>query len=159
VLYHHGFAQRRELLTGANRAWLAELQLPDSARQQVAVAPQMIEGLDAQAAPITAQLRAYAKRQNGCRALIQPPTTSTTPTRTPHLTSVPCTDKEQRAPSGVERTEVLPLRARGVTSSKPVDWRKGMRVESAEETGGLASSATSESRLVASMSTTRGNNR
>src|SRR3954469_2684447 len=38
VLYHHGFAQRRELLTGANRVWLAELRLPDSAREQITVA-------------------------------------------------------------------------------------------------------------------------
>jgi len=50
VLYHHGFPQRRELLTGANRAWLAELQLPDSAREQITVALQMIDALDARAA-------------------------------------------------------------------------------------------------------------
>jgi hypothetical protein len=71
VLYHDGFAQRRELLTGANRAWLDELQLPDSAREQITVALQMIDALDAQAAPVTAQLRAYAKRRNGCRALMK----------------------------------------------------------------------------------------
>jgi hypothetical protein len=51
------------LLTGANRAWLAELKLPDSAREQIAVGLRMIDALDAQAAPITAELRAYAKRQ------------------------------------------------------------------------------------------------
>jgi transposase len=71
VLYHHGFPQRRELLTGANRAWLAELELPDSARERITVALQMIDALDARAAPITAELRAYAKRQNGCRALMK----------------------------------------------------------------------------------------
>src|SRR5687768_16227319 len=71
VLYHHGLPQRRELLTGANRAWLAELELPDIARQQIAVALELIDALDAQEAPITAELRAYAKRQNGCRALMK----------------------------------------------------------------------------------------
>jgi transposase len=71
VLYHHGLPQRRELLTGANRGWLAELRLPASAREQIAVALQMIDALDAQAAPITAELRSYAKRQNGCRALMK----------------------------------------------------------------------------------------
>src|SRR5204863_702279 len=71
VLYHHGFPQRRELLTGANRAWLAELELPASAREQIGVGLQMIDALDAQAAPITAELRAYARRQNGCRAVMK----------------------------------------------------------------------------------------
>src|SRR3954470_14271273 len=70
VLYHHGFPQRNGLLTAENRAWLQTLQLPVSARAQVTVALQMIDALDAQAAPVTAELRAYAKRQNGCRALM-----------------------------------------------------------------------------------------
>jgi transposase len=71
VLYHHGLPQRRELLTGANRAWLAELELPQVAREQIAVGLAMIDALHAQEAPITAELRAYARRQNGCRALMQ----------------------------------------------------------------------------------------
>ena len=71
VLYHHGLPHRRELLTGANRAWLAELKLPDIAREQITVALKMIDALHAQEAPITAELRAYAKRQHGCRALIK----------------------------------------------------------------------------------------
>jgi transposase len=68
VLYHHGLPQGRELLTGANRAWLADLELPDIAREQITVAVELIDALDAQQAPMTAQLRAYARRQNGCRA-------------------------------------------------------------------------------------------
>jgi transposase len=71
VLYHHGLPQRRELLTGINRAWLAELDLPDIARRQIAVALKMIDALHAQEAPLTAELRAYAKRQKGCRALMK----------------------------------------------------------------------------------------
>src|SRR4051794_38774053 len=68
VLYHHGFPQRNGLLTGENRAWLEQLELPASAREQVAVALTMIDALDAQSAPITRELRLYARRQPGCRA-------------------------------------------------------------------------------------------
>jgi Transposase len=50
VLYHHGPPQHRELLTGANRAWLAELKLPEIAREQIAVALKMIDALQAQEA-------------------------------------------------------------------------------------------------------------
>src|SRR3954449_6987709 len=71
VLYHHGFPQRNGLLTGENRAWLEGLSLPASAREQVAVALRMVDALDAQAAPITRELRLYARRQPGCRALMR----------------------------------------------------------------------------------------
>ena len=71
VLYHHGFPQRNGLLTGENRAWLEGLSLPASAREQVAVALRMVDALDAQAAPITRELRLYARRQPGCRALMK----------------------------------------------------------------------------------------
>src|SRR4051794_35722599 len=71
VLYHHGFPQRHGLLTADNRAWLEGLPLPASAREQVAVALVMIDALDVQAAPITRELRLYARRQAGCRALMK----------------------------------------------------------------------------------------
>ncbi len=70
VLYHHGFPQRNGLLTAENRAWLEGLPLPASAREQVAVALQMIDALDAQSAPITREQRLSARRQPGCRALM-----------------------------------------------------------------------------------------
>ena len=70
VLYHHGYAVRDGLLRTANRAWLQHLALPDSAREQITVALQMIDALDTQSAPITQQLRFYARRQPGCRALM-----------------------------------------------------------------------------------------
>jgi transposase len=70
VLYHHGFPQKAGLLTAANRAWLEQLSLPGAAREQVSVALAMIDALDAQAAPVTRELRAYARRQPGCRALM-----------------------------------------------------------------------------------------
>src|SRR4051795_10074841 len=71
VLYHHGFPQRNGLLTGENRHWLEQLKLSDVAREQVSVALRMIDALDAQSAPITRELRLYARRQVGCKALMK----------------------------------------------------------------------------------------
>jgi transposase len=70
VLYHHGFPQRRNLMTEQGRQWLAAQALPVTAREQIAVAVAMVEALDLQLAPIDKQLRAYARRQPGCRALM-----------------------------------------------------------------------------------------
>jgi len=70
VLYHHGCPQRRALMTGEGRAWLAAQPLPGAAREQVTVALAMIDALDAQLVPIDRELRAYARRQPGCRALM-----------------------------------------------------------------------------------------
>ena len=70
VLYHHGLPQRRDLLTRENRAWVERAPLPDTARDQITVALAMIDALDRQLAPITRELRAYARRQVGCRALM-----------------------------------------------------------------------------------------
>jgi transposase len=70
VLYHHGLAQRRDLLTRENRAWVEQAALPETAREQVTVALAMIDALDVQLAPIDVDLRGYARRQPGCRALM-----------------------------------------------------------------------------------------
>jgi transposase len=70
VLYHHGCPQRRELMTRDGREWLAEQALPETAREQVTVALAMIDALDVQLAPLDRELRAYARRQPGCRALM-----------------------------------------------------------------------------------------
>ena len=70
VLYHHGLPQRRELLTRANRAWVEELPLPVTAREQITVALALIDAVEVQLAPLTVELRAYARRQAGCRALM-----------------------------------------------------------------------------------------
>jgi transposase len=69
-LYHHGVPRRRQLLTGDNRAWLDELDLPDAARLQVQVALRMVDQLRSEIEPIERDLRAYARRQPGCRALM-----------------------------------------------------------------------------------------
>jgi transposase len=70
VLYHHGYPQKDGLLRTANRAWLERLALPPTARQQISVGLAVIDALDAQEAPITAELRRYARRQPGCKALM-----------------------------------------------------------------------------------------
>ena len=72
VLFHHGHPQKAGLLTAANRAWLGQLALPTAAREQVSVALAMIDALDIQEAPITAELRRYGRHQAGCRALMGP---------------------------------------------------------------------------------------
>jgi transposase len=70
TLYHHGCPQRRNLMVGDGREWLAGQPLPTAAREQVTVALAMIDGLDVQIAPLDKELRAYARRQVGCKALM-----------------------------------------------------------------------------------------
>ena len=71
VLYHHGAPARGGLLTAESRAWLAGLSLPAAAREQITVALAMIDAHDAQLAPLDRELRTYARRQAGCRALMR----------------------------------------------------------------------------------------
>src|SRR3954447_20884791 len=71
VLYHHGVPPRSWLLGAQSRAWLAGLELPPAAREQITIALALTDGLDAQLAPLDRELRAYAKRQAGCRALMR----------------------------------------------------------------------------------------
>jgi transposase len=70
TLYHHGCPQRRQLMVGDGRDWLAVQPLPETAREQVTVALAMIDALDLQMQPIEKELRAYARRQPGCKALM-----------------------------------------------------------------------------------------
>jgi transposase len=70
VLYHHGCPQRRALMVGDGREWLASQPLPQTAREQVTVALAMIDALAVQIAPLEKELRAYARRQAGCKALM-----------------------------------------------------------------------------------------
>jgi transposase len=70
VLYHHGCPQRRQLMVGDGREWLASQPLPETAREQVTVALAMIDALTVQIAPLEKGLRAYARRQVGCKALM-----------------------------------------------------------------------------------------
>jgi transposase len=70
VLYHHGCPQRRNLMTKEGLRWLTAQPLPSCAREQITVALRMIDAVDTQLAPLTKELRAYARRQPGCHALM-----------------------------------------------------------------------------------------
>jgi transposase len=70
VLYHHGCPQRGDLINPAGLAWLSSQPLPPVAREQVDVALAMIDALDRQLAPMDKELRAFARRQPGCKALM-----------------------------------------------------------------------------------------
>jgi transposase len=71
TLYHHGVPPRSWLLGAESRAWLATLELPSAAREQLTIALALIDAHEAQLAPLDADLRAHAKRQAGCRALMR----------------------------------------------------------------------------------------
>jgi transposase len=73
VMYHHGIPRRRDLdlLTAAGREWLEQLSLPAVAREQVTIGLRMIDALDMQIPPIDKELRAFARRQAGCKALMR----------------------------------------------------------------------------------------
>jgi transposase len=71
TLYHHGIAGAPdELRTLAGRQFLAGLELPIDARERIGVALEIIDLLDAQLAEIERDLRALARRQSGCQALM-----------------------------------------------------------------------------------------
>jgi len=71
VLYHHGCPHRRQLMVADGREWLAAQPLPETARQQIMVAMAMVDALERELAPVTRELRLYARRQAGCKALIE----------------------------------------------------------------------------------------
>jgi transposase len=71
TLYHHGVPPRSYLLGAQARAWLATLQLAPAAREQISIGLALIDAHEAQLAPLDADLRAFAKRQPGCRALMR----------------------------------------------------------------------------------------
>lgn len=70
-LYHHGSPQRRSLMVGDGRQWLADQPLPAAAREQITVALAMIDALELQITPLDQQLRAWARAQPGCRTLMR----------------------------------------------------------------------------------------
>ena len=58
-------------MVGDGRGWLAAQPLPEAARQQITVAIAIIDALERELAPVTRELRFYARRQTGCKALIE----------------------------------------------------------------------------------------
>ncbi len=71
VLYHHGCPQRGDLINRAGLTWLAAQPLPACAREQVTAGLAMIDALERQLAPLDKELRSYARRQPGCKALMR----------------------------------------------------------------------------------------
>jgi transposase len=69
VLYHHGVPHRRQLMVGDGREWLAAQPLPPAAREQITVFIAIIDALEVQISPLDKALRAYGRRQAGCKAL------------------------------------------------------------------------------------------
>jgi len=69
VLYHR-IPQRRDLLSLEKRAWMAGLALSAAAREQITISLEIIDALDLQLVPFDLDLRADARKQTGCRALI-----------------------------------------------------------------------------------------
>ena len=71
TLSHHGIsgapAERR---SGAGREFFKELEPPVDARERIAIALAMVDSLDGQLRPLESELRALARRQTGCRALM-----------------------------------------------------------------------------------------
>jgi len=70
VLYHHGVPQQSNLLTLEKREWLAALTLGAAAREQITIALSVIDAIDLKLVPFDQDLRALARKQPGCRALI-----------------------------------------------------------------------------------------
>jgi transposase len=70
VLYHHGCPHRRQLMVGDGRDWLAGQPLPKTARQQITTSMALIDALECEIDPVDRELRRYARRQTGCKALI-----------------------------------------------------------------------------------------
>jgi transposase len=69
VLYHHGLRRCQNLMTVENREWLSKQRLPAAAREQINVAVAIVDALDLQLHPLDKDLRAYARKQPGCKAL------------------------------------------------------------------------------------------
>ena len=71
TLFHHGIGGAPgELHSAAGREFLDALELPADARERIAIALAMIDSLDGQLRPLESELRALARRQTGCRALM-----------------------------------------------------------------------------------------
>ena len=71
VLYHHGVPSRSWLMTAASREWLAQLELPATAREQITIALSMIDAHDTQLAPLDQRAARVRAPPAGCRALMR----------------------------------------------------------------------------------------
>jgi len=70
-LFHNGYPQQKNLDSTEGRTHLEEMELPAAARQVVDLSLAMIDHINEELEPIDAQLRAYARCQAGCQALMK----------------------------------------------------------------------------------------
>lgn len=70
-LFHNGYPQERNLLAADRRKRLQKLELPEAARKVVDLSLAMIDHINEELEPIEAELRAYARSQAGCQALME----------------------------------------------------------------------------------------
>ncbi len=70
-LFHQGVPAGLRLRTEAGRQALAKAELSPAGRELVALGLRMLDTFDLELAPLDRQLRAFARRQPGCRALIE----------------------------------------------------------------------------------------
>jgi len=72
TLFHHGIGGVPEKLNGSGgREFLGRLELPADARERIEISLAMIDSLEDQLRPLEAELRKLARRQTGCRALME----------------------------------------------------------------------------------------
>ena len=70
-LFHQGVPAGLRLRTQAGRDALARAELSPAGRELVALGLRMLDIFDLELAPLDRQLRVFARRQPGCRALIE----------------------------------------------------------------------------------------
>jgi transposase len=70
-LFHQGLPGGLRLRTAPGRAALRRAELSPAGRELVALALRLLDAFDLELAPLDRQLRAFARRQPGCRALIE----------------------------------------------------------------------------------------
>jgi transposase len=69
-LFHQGIPAGLKPRTRAGREALAQAELSPAGRDLVALALRMLDAVDAELVPLDQALRAFARRQPGCRALV-----------------------------------------------------------------------------------------
>jgi len=70
-LFHNGYPRQSNLDSIEGRAHLEDMELPGAARKVVDLSLAMIEHINEELGPIEAELRAYARSQAGCQALME----------------------------------------------------------------------------------------
>jgi transposase len=71
TLFHHGIGGTPDKLrTREGREFLGRIDIPEDARERIAIALGMVDAIDAQIAPLERELRKLARRQTGCKALM-----------------------------------------------------------------------------------------